>query len=137
LGDATTDLAEGSRVLVDSGSGYSALPLNLWNELYLEYHPAIDNEGDNIIDCRFVPSIPTIVIKFATPGSTPIHLTGPMQVLIKSGCHCSLIFSPTADHEKMLWGSSFLSNFYTTFDFENQSIHFYESDSQYEKNPCY
>jgi hypothetical protein len=124
-----------ARVLVDSGVGFANIPKTLWESLYRSFNPVQDSEGDYIIPCDVVNNMPAIEIRFTEAASTNILLTGPMQVLVKTDCRCGLLFSPTSD-AKMLWGSLFLSNFYTTFDFDVASpkLHFYETNSQTETN---
>jgi hypothetical protein len=123
---------------VDSGVGFANIPRSLWNTLYESFNPKRDAEGDYIVPCNVVASIPTIDIRFDIPQSQPISLTAQMQILVKSGCKCALIFSPTNDDSIMLlWGSLFLSNFYTTFDFDAAKLHFFETNSQSTDLTCF
>jgi cathepsin D len=120
------------KVLVDTGLPFSNIPTATWNSLYANLNPIKLKDGNYIIDCGLVSRIPTIQFKF-TGSQNQINLNGAQQVLETSNCKCVLAFTPS--NSETLLGSTFLSAFLTTFNFETQSIDFFKSDNQ--NTQCY
>lgn len=118
----------GGLVLVDTGAGGADLPEDIWNSLYQKLAPKQDNEGNMLVDCRKISSIPNISFSISGQNQALI-LTGAQQVLPKQNCQCALIFSPATGNQ-FLWGSIFLANFYTTFDYTDLVINFFETEHQ-------
>lgn len=117
-------------VLIDTGNAGAFIPKQLYDSLYASVNP---NEKQEI-DCKLVSKIPSLTITFEGASKT-LTITGTQQVNVRTNCICTLIFS-ASPRSKLVFGSSFLANYYTTFDFSGPQVTFYEASNQV-KHSCF
>lgn len=116
----------GIPVLIDTGHPGATLPESVWNAIYSKSNPVKTKDASYLIDCSQVSALPALSLQFA--NSNPIVLQGFQQVLVTSDCICMLIFCPT--RKELAMGSTFLSNFFTVFNYQDTSISFYATNNQ-------
>jgi hypothetical protein len=124
-------------VILDTGYPFASLPELVWNSMYLGFAPQKGNFDRYYIDCKKVNLLPAMTMNF---DGNLIVINGRQQVLVTAGCKCELVFTKNKyllDWEKQLWGVSFLSNFFTSFDLGGSKVMFYSTThDQFDTATC-
>ncbi|KAJ3308026.1 hypothetical protein HDV04_001945 [Boothiomyces sp. JEL0838] len=108
-------LATSVSILLDTGTTNCIIPSKVYSQLNQIMN--VDKNGN--MPCSVVKSLPTMTF---TWGSTVINLTWQQQVVIDLNSNtCSTIFQPGGPTDVMILGAQFLRNFYTVFDYGNNT----------------
>jgi saccharopepsin len=114
---------------VDTGTTLTMIPKTLFDRLNTVLKGTPLSNGIYSLECKSVKAISPMTFKF---GTVTLTLTWEQLVILdQESKKCISIFQPNSDSDQMsILGATFISNFYTLFDYTGLRVGFAKSAGQ-------
>ncbi|KAI8903837.1 aspartic peptidase domain-containing protein [Gorgonomyces haynaldii] len=122
LSDGTQVLSSPLQVVIDTGTTLAIVPRALYNQIMKGAPIKQESGGIAFLKCSQIQTLKPVVFQF---GNTKLTMTWDKMFFVDSGTNqCISIFSPDDLNGPIIFGATFIDNFYTLFDYQNQRIGF-------------